>query len=67
MSITLAISAALALAGPAQATDDAGLTVGSEAPEFRLPQHDQLKLRLSSLRGEKNVVLVFYPLAFTPV
>lgn len=46
---------------------DAGLPVGTEAPDFRLSRHDQLKQRLSALRGQKNVILVFYPLAFTPV
>ncbi len=41
--------------------------VGSEAPDFELrDQHGQTH-KLSSYRGEKNVVLVFYPFAFTGV
>jgi peroxiredoxin len=41
--------------------------VGQEAPDFELKdQHGKL-VRLSSFRGEKNVVLVFYPLAFSGV
>jgi peroxiredoxin len=39
--------------------------VGDEAPDFELPDQDRQPVRLSSFRGEKNVVLVFYPLAFT--
>ena len=41
--------------------------VGQEAPDFELKdQHGQL-VKLSSFRGTKNVVLVFYPLAFSGV
>jgi peroxiredoxin len=41
--------------------------VGDEAPDFELrDQHAQVH-RLSSYRGTKNVVLVFYPFAFTGV
>lgn len=39
--------------------------VGDEAPDFELPDQDRSPVRLSSFRGAKNVVLVFYPLAFT--
>jgi len=39
--------------------------VGQEAPDFVLPSADNEKVTLSSFRGEKNVVLVFYPWAFT--
>lgn len=39
--------------------------VGDEAPDFQLPDQDRKPVRLSSFRGAKNVVLVFYPLAFT--
>ena len=41
--------------------------VGDEAPDFELPDQDRSPVRLSSFRGQKNVVLVFYPLAFTGV
>ena len=41
--------------------------IGNEAPDFALPdQHRQL-VRLSDLRGRKNVVVVFFPMAFTRV
>ena len=43
------------------------IDVGDEAPDFELrDQHRQL-VRLSSFRGSKNVVVVFYPFAFTRV
>ena len=40
--------------------------VGQEAPDFEVRDQNGTPVRLSSFRGEKNVVLVFYPLAFTP-
>lgn len=44
------------------------LQVGDQAPDFELPGHrDHEKFRLSDLRGKKNVVIVFYPLDWTPV
>jgi len=41
--------------------------VGDEAPDFELPDQHGTPVKLSSFRGAKNVVLVFYPLAFSPV
>jgi mycoredoxin-dependent peroxiredoxin len=41
--------------------------IGDEAPDFELPDQHGTPVRLSSFRGSKNVVLVFYPLAFSPV
>jgi len=44
-----------------------GLKVGDRAPAFNLPATpDGKKLRLSSFKGEKNVVLYFYPRDNTP-
>ena len=40
--------------------------VGQEAPDFEVRDQNGTPVRLSSFRGQKNVVLVFYPLAFTP-
>ncbi len=44
------------------------LKVGDSAPDFELPSHLEKgkKVKLSDLRG-KNVVVAFFPLAFTPV
>ena len=41
--------------------------VGQEAPDFELRNQHGEPIRLSSFRGAKNVVLVFYPLAFSGV
>ncbi len=41
--------------------------VGQEAPDFELKNQHGEPVRLSSFRGAKNVVLVFYPLAFSGV
>lgn len=43
------------------------IEIGAEAPDFELKnQHGEL-VTLSDFRGDKNVVLVFYPFAFTGV
>jgi peroxiredoxin len=41
--------------------------VGQEAPDFELKNQHGEPVRLSDFRGTKNVVLVFYPLAFSGV
>ena len=43
------------------------LQIGTTAPDFELSSHRGGRVRLSSFRGEKNVILAFHPLAFTPV
>ncbi len=40
--------------------------VGDEAPDFELQDQSRQPVRLSSFRGRKNVVVVFYPMSFTP-
>jgi len=39
--------------------------VGQPAPDFTLDAHDGSKVTLSSFEGQKNVVLFFFPKAFT--
>jgi thioredoxin-dependent peroxiredoxin len=39
---------------------------GTHAPEFTLPDQDGSPVRLSSLLGERELVLYFYPADFTP-
>lgn len=41
--------------------------VGQTAPDFTLPNQHGEPITLSSFRGDRNVVLVFYPWAFTGV
>jgi peroxiredoxin len=42
------------------------LKVGQRAPDFTLPSHLEKPVTLKDLRGT-NVVLAFFPLAWTPV
>ncbi len=45
------------------------LKVGDLAPEFDLPAIEdgrQVRVRLSDFRGQKNVVVTFHPLNWTP-
>lgn len=42
------------------------LKIGDPAPDFTLPSHLGKEVALSSLRG-RNVVLAFFPLAWTPI
>ena len=42
------------------------LKVGDMAPDFELPSTQQgKKFKLSDFRGQKNVVVAFFPAAFT--
>jgi len=43
--------------------------IGEVAPDFELSSNLEKgkKVKLSDFRGKKNVVIAFYPLAFTPV
>ena len=43
------------------------LQVGAAAPDFTLKTSDMEEVTLSSFKGEKNVVLLFVPFAFTGV
>ena len=44
-----------------------GPAVGAEAPDFTLKDQDGQPVTLSDFRGRKNVLLVFFPLAFTGI
>jgi peroxiredoxin len=43
------------------------LKPGDPAPDFTLPSTVGDKVTLSDYRGKKNVILLFYPLDFSPV
>lgn len=43
------------------------IAVGQPAPEFTLKDQDQKEIKLSDYAGKRNVVLMFYPLDFSPV
>jgi peroxiredoxin len=42
------------------------IAVGDTAPEFTLQNQDKKDVKLSDFRGKKNVVLVWYPLDWSP-
>ena len=42
-------------------------TLGATAPDFVLKDQSQQEIKLSDFRGKKRVVLVFYPLDWSPV
>nr|WP_042189660.1 peroxiredoxin [Kibdelosporangium sp. MJ126-NF4]CEL18811.1 Alkyl hydroperoxide reductase subunit C-like protein [Kibdelosporangium sp. MJ126-NF4]CTQ96336.1 Alkyl hydroperoxide reductase subunit C-like protein [Kibdelosporangium sp. MJ126-NF4] len=41
--------------------------VGSKAPDFTLNDYNKQQVTLSTFQGEKNVLLVFYPFAFSGI
>lgn len=43
------------------------LKVGDEGPDFELEDQNGKKVKLSQYRGKKNVILAFFPAAFSPV
>ncbi|MER6751585.1 peroxiredoxin [Streptomyces fungicidicus] len=43
------------------------IQAGDKAPDFELKDNHGAAVRLSDFRGQKNVVLLFYPFAFTGV
>ncbi|KOV97178.1 MULTISPECIES: peroxiredoxin [unclassified Streptomyces] len=43
------------------------IQVGDKAPDFELKDNHGRTVKLSDFRGRKNVVLLFYPFAFTGV
>jgi len=42
------------------------IEVGTEAPDFALRDQYGRTIKLSDFRGKKHVMLLFYPLDFTP-
>ena len=42
------------------------IATGKKAPGFSLPDHLGRKLSLDQFAGKRNVMLLFYPLDFTP-
>ena len=43
------------------------INVGELAPDFTLTSHLNKKVTLGKFSGKKNVVIAFFPLAWTPV
>ncbi|MFZ0821955.1 MAG: redoxin domain-containing protein [Candidatus Acidiferrales bacterium] len=43
------------------------ISVGQPAPDFTLKDQSMKEVNLANFRGKKNVVIVFYPLDWSPV
>ena len=43
------------------------IAVGQPAPDFTLKDQSQKEIKLSDFMGKRNIVLIFYPLDFSPV
>lgn len=43
------------------------IAVGQAAPEFALKDQSMQEVKLANFKGKKNVVLMFYPLDWSPV
>ncbi len=69
ISVVSFVLVALALASIARAQEAQQLMtkvkVGDPAPNFTLPDQNNKQVKLSDFKGQKNVVLAFYVLAFT--
>ncbi len=59
--LTVAASALFAQQAPPQTA----VKVGDIAPDFTLPDTNNKPVKLSDFRGKYNVVLAFFPAAFT--
>jgi peroxiredoxin len=46
--------------------DNAPLKPGHPAPDFELMNQDKAKVRLADFRGKNKVMLLFYPMDFSP-
>ena len=43
------------------------IAVGQPAPDFALKDQSQKEVKLADFLGKRNIVLIFYPLDFSPV
>jgi peroxiredoxin Q/BCP len=68
MKLCLLLAGTLAAAnlfGQASAPPHTSLKVGDTAPDFELTATTGGQVKLSDFRGKSNVVLAFFPAAFT--
>ena len=63
--LTLAFSVATSAQQNAPQQLVTNVKVGDPAPDFTLSDHTGKQVKLSDFKGQKNVVLAFYVMAFT--
>lgn len=66
--LALTVVAALGVSAqqlPQSRTQHSPLKVGDKAPDFTLPATNSRMIKLSDFAGKKNVVVAFFPAAFT--
>jgi peroxiredoxin len=63
-AMSLALACAFALQAQLQ-PPATHLKTGDEAPDFQLPATTGTPVKLSDYHGKKNVLLAFFPAAFT--
>lgn len=51
---------------PAEERSVAEINIGDPAPDFQLPVPGNEEIRLSDFRGQRHVVLAFYPFDWSP-
>ena len=61
----LLVAAACCAFAQAPPQGSSTLKVGDMAPDFTLPSTQGKPVKLSDFKGKKNVVLAFFPAAFT--
>ena len=65
MALVMVLALATVVANQQPTPPKTHLKIGQPAPDFTLTDTDGKEVKLSDLKGKKNVVLAFYVLAFT--
>jgi peroxiredoxin len=66
LAILLFLFAPMVVQAQEATINKTNLKVGESAPDFALLDNRWERVKLSDFRGKKNVILVFYVLAFSP-
>ncbi|SRR5258707_9230282 len=64
-ALTLLVASVLPAQQVQQSQQHSRLKVGDVAPEFSLPGTNSFSFKLADFKGKKNVVVAFFPAAFT--
>lgn len=56
----------MTMTAAAPTSETTPIAIGADAPEIVLPDQDKKEFKLSQYKGQKNVVLFWYPLDWSP-